>query len=69
MAVPLSTTGAAIQAALSLRLLELGHALSPSHIAAVTADVMAIVNANAGTVIADGGTDVVSYKAPPHNKF
>lgn len=69
MAVPLSTTGAAIQAAVTLRLNELGHALSPSHLAALVADIMSIVNTNAGTVVADGGTDVVSYKAPPHNKF
>lgn len=69
MAVPLSTTGAAIQAAVILRLNELGHALSPSHIAALVADILAITNTNSGTAVADVAVDVVSYKAPPHNKF
>ncbi len=69
MAAPLSTTGTAVQTALSLRLVELGHALCPSHISALVADVMVAVNANAGTVVADAATDTVSFKPPPHTKF
>ena len=69
MAVPLSTTGQAIQASLNLRLVELGHALSPSHIAALTADIMVVINANAGTVVTDAAADVTGYQAPPHKKF
>lgn len=69
MATPLSTTGQGVQAALQLRLLELGHNLSPSHLAALTADVMAVVNTNNATAVADSATDSVSYKAPPHNRF
>ena len=69
MAVPLSTTGVAVKTAVSLRLNELGHALSPSHIAALTADIMAIINTNAATVVADAATDVTGYQAPAHGKF
>lgn len=69
MAAPLSTTGQAIQATLILRLVELGHALSPSHIGALVADVMMTINNNAGTVVADAALDATGYKAPSHGKF
>lgn len=69
MAAPLSTTGQAVSAALSLRLVELGHALSPSHLASLVADVMAVINANSGTVVADSAADATAYKAPAHGKF
>lgn len=69
MAAPLSTTGQAVQAAVILRLNELGHALSPSHIAALVADIMAITNANSGTVVADSSTDAKNYPPPPHGRF
>jgi hypothetical protein len=69
MAVPLSTTGIAVKAAISLRLNELGHALSASHIAAMVADIMAVINTNAGTVVADAAADVTGYQAPAHGKF
>ena len=69
MASPLSTTGQAVQTAITLRLVELNHALSPSHIAAIVADVMAAINSNAGTVVADAALDAVGYQAPRHGKF
>lgn len=69
MAAPLSTTGQAIQTAVTLRLNELNHALSPSHIGALVADIMATINANAGTVVADAAADVTGYQAPAHKKF
>jgi len=69
MAVPLSTTGVAVKAAITLRLVELGHALSPSHIAALTADIMTTINANSGTVVADAAMDTLGYQPPAHGKF
>lgn len=67
MASPLSQTGQDIATAVLLRLGELGHALSPSHQAAVVGDIMAAINAAAVNVVAHAALDVVNYKPPPHN--
>ena len=69
MASPLSQTGQDIQAAIVLRLNELGHNLSPSHIAALVADIIAVCVADNANVAAHTVTDGASYKPPAHIKF
>jgi len=69
MAVPLTQTSIDISNAVNLRLSELGHALSPSHKAALLADIIAVINADAINVVAHALTDSVNYQAPGHNKF
>jgi hypothetical protein len=69
MASPLSTTGQAIQTAVNLRMIELGHNLGQSHTAALVGDIMAVINTNAATVVADAALDVVGYQPPTHRKF
>jgi hypothetical protein len=64
----LTGTSQDIANAINLRLSELGHALSPSHKAAILADVIAVINTDAANVIADAAADV-NYKPPPHVKF
>jgi hypothetical protein len=65
----LTATSQDIANAVFLRLQELGHVLSPSHQAAVLADIIATINTDAANVVADMAVDVVKFKPPPHNKF
>jgi len=62
-------TGQDILAAIVLRLGELGHALSASHQQALLYDIMAVLQADNATIVADAATDSAKYKPPPHNKF
>lgn len=65
----LTQTSQDIANAVFLRLQELGHALSPSHQAAILADIIAAANADAAGIVADMAVDVVKFKSPPHTKF
>lgn len=65
----LTGTSQDIYNALNTRLLELGHALSPSHLWALTTDVIATIQQDTANVVAHAATDSALYKPPAHNKF
>lgn len=65
----LQSTNQDIYNALSLRLSELGHALSPSHLWALVTDVVAVIQADNANVVAHAATDSGLFKPPQHNKF
>jgi hypothetical protein len=69
MASPYTQTAQDISAAVNLRLLELGHNLSPSHQTAILYDIIAVLQTDNATIVADAATDSVKYKPPPHTKF
>jgi len=59
-----------LTAALTTRLNELGHAMSPSHVQALVADILNVcgVTDNAN-VASHTATDTALLEAPAHNKF
>ena len=65
----LTATTADLTAAVTLRLNELGHNLSPSHIQALVADIIQVCVNDTANVVAHTTADNVNLKPPPHTKF
>lgn len=67
--MPLSTTTADLTAAITIRLNELGHNLSPSHIQALIADIIQVLVTDSANIVAHSAADNPQLKPPPHIKF
>lgn len=67
--MPLSTTTADLTAAITLRLNELGHNFSPSHVQALIADIIQVLVTNSANIVAHSAADNPQLKPPPHTKF
>lgn len=67
--VSLTQFTADLTAAVSARLTELGHNLSPSHISALVADIEAVIIADSGTAVSGSTADKPQLGVCAHQKF
>lgn len=58
-----------LTAALTIRLNELGHSFSPSHIQALVSDILQVCVNDTATVVASSTTDNQALKPPRHDRF
>ena len=65
----ISATTADLTTTITLRLNELGHNLSPSHIQALIADILQVLVTDSANVISHSAADNPQLKPPPHTKF
>jgi len=66
--VAISATTADLTTAITLRLTELGHNLSPSHVQALIADILQVLVTDSANIVAHSAADNPQLKPPPRTK-